>query len=476
MKKLLAVLLVVALVFAFAACTKQPEPKPAEPEADIFAKSEGVMTYADYAAAANDTVVTIEAFVQSCAFNAAYGNASLFLADKDGGYFVYRMNMTEDQAKELTKGTKVKVSGFKSEWAGEVEITEATFEVLTGSYVADAIDVTRDLYSNDLLTKNMNRFVSFKNLFVTGSINADGEEVPFLYNWDGSGAKGSNNDLYFNVNDHGNVYTFTVESDECPEGSDVYKAVEALTVGDEIDLEGFLYWYYGPNPHIHSLKVVTKSAGAPSAAAFKDAELDTEVTVEAAVTGIAYNETYGNVSLFLQDSESGYYVYRMNVTPEEMSRIVNAPRIKVTGYKSEWSGEVEITDATFEVADGAGYKPAALDVTALLGTDNLAKHMNKYVAFKGVTVEASKDADGNDAAFLYNWDGSGAAGSNNDLYFNVSVNGETYTFTVESDECAEGSDPYEMVTQLKIGDVVDLEGFLYWYNGANPHITKVLTK
>ena len=213
-----------------------------------------------------------------------------------------------------------------------------------------------------------------------------------------------------------------------------------------------------------------------SAKALADAALDSEVTVEASVTGVAYNEPYGNVSMFLQDSESGYYVYRMNVTPDDMTKIANAGRIKVTGYKSEWAGEIEIADATFEIVDGAGYKPAALDVTSLLGTDNLIKHMNKYVAFKGVTVEASKDPNGNDVAFLYNWDGSGAAGSNNDLYFNVSVNGQTYTFTVESDECAEGSDPYTMVTQLKIGDVVDLEGFLYWYNGANPHITKVLTK
>ncbi len=460
MKKLLALLLVLAMVFTFAAGTKQPEPKPVE--TDIFAKSEGTLTFADYAAAANDTSVTIEAFVQSCAYNAAYGNASLFLADKDGGYFVYRMNVTEDQAKQLTEGAKIKVTGFKSEWAGEVEITDATCELLEGTYVADAIDVTTELYSNDLLSKNMNRLVTFKGLVVAGSLDANGNEVAFLYNWDGSGAKGSNNDLYFNVNDHGNVYNFCVESDECPEGSDVYKAVEALTVGDVIDLEGFLYWYYGPNPHIHKLSVTTKSAGSSSAKAFADAALDTEVTVEAAVTGIAYNETYGNVSMFLQDSESGYYVYRMNVTPEEYSKLVNASRVKITGYKSEWAGEVEIADATFEVVDGAEYRPAALDVTALLGTDNLIKHMNKYVAFKGMTVEASKDPNGNDVAFLYNWDGSGAAGSNNALYFNVSVKGQTYTFTVESDECAEGSDPYTMVTQLKIGDVVDLEGFLYW--------------
>ena len=34
-------------------------------------------------------------------------------------------------------------------------------------------------------------------------------------------------------------------------------------------------------------------------------------------------------------------------------------------------------------------------------------------------------------------DGSGQAGSNNDLYFDVSVGGQVYTFTVESYLCGE---------------------------------------
>ena len=29
------------------------------------------------------------------------------------------------------------------------------------------------------------------------------------------------------------------------------------------------------------------------------------------------------------------------------------------------------------------------------------------------------------------------------------------------------------VKNLSIGDKIDMEGFLYWYEGANPHITSV---
>jgi hypothetical protein len=104
-------------------------------------------------------------------------------------------------------------------------------------------------------------------------------------------------------------------------------------------------------------------------------------------------------------------------------------------------------------------------------SEELINHQNKFVAFKGMTVEASKDAEGNDVAFLYNWDGSGEDG--NDLYFNVSLDGQTYTFTVESYLCDNTTDVYAAVKNLQIGDVVDMEGFLYWYEGVNPHITSL---
>jgi len=48
-----------------------------------------------------------------------------------------------------------------------------------------------------------------------------------------------------------------------------------------------------------------------------------------------------------------------------------------------------------------------------------------------------------------------------------------YSFTVESYLCGEGTEVYEAVTKLNIGDKIDLEGFLYWYNGANPHVISV---
>ena len=202
------------------------------------------------------------------------------------------------------------------------------------------------------------------------------------------------------------------------------------------------------------------------------ADIDTEVVIE---TYVQAKQSWweDQATVYTQDRDGAYFLYNMACSEEDYEKLVPGTKIKVTGYKSEWSGEVEIIDATFEfVEDGDEYIAPITDVTDLLGTDELIDHQNQYVEFKGLTVEAAgQDADGNDVAFLYNWDGSGTDGD--DLYFNASLNGETYTFTVESYLCDNTTDVYAAVKELEIGQTVDLEGFLYWYEGVNPHITSV---
>jgi hypothetical protein len=216
-------------------------------------------------------------------------------------------------------------------------------------------------------------------------------------------------------------------------------------------------------------KADVKSEGVMTHAEYMAAALESEVVIEAYVQ--AKQSWWDNTAtVYLQDKDGAYFVYGMACTEEEYAKIPTGTKIKVTGYKAEWSGEVEIIDATFEIMEG-NYVAKAADVTSLLGTEELAKHQNEFVAFKGLTVEAAND---NGDAFLYNWDGSGQDG--NDLYFNVSYNGQTYSFTVESYLCDNTTDVYAAVKNLKVGDVIDCEGFLYWYEGANPHITNVVVK
>lgn len=212
-----------------------------------------------------------------------------------------------------------------------------------------------------------------------------------------------------------------------------------------------------------------KSEGVMTHAEYVAAELDSAVVVE---TYVQATQSWweDKITAYTQDHDGAYFLYNMACSEEEAAKLVPGQKIRVSGYKAEWSGEIEIIDATFELLEGNYVAPAA-DATAWLGTDELIQHQNEFVSFKGLTVEPSKDADGNDAAFLYNWDGSGEDG--NDLYFNVSLNGQTYTFTVESYLCDSSTAVYNAVKALSIGDKIDAEGFLYWYEGVNPHITAV---
>lgn len=216
-----------------------------------------------------------------------------------------------------------------------------------------------------------------------------------------------------------------------------------------------------------------KSEGVMTYEEYMAADLDSEVVIEAYVQA-KQSWWEDKATLYTQDQDGAYFIYNSVCSEEDYAKLVPGTKIKVTGYKTEWSGEVEIAEgATFEIEEGSYIAPVT-DVTDLLGTDDLINYQNQFVAFKGMTVEASQDATGNDVAFLYNYDGSGEDG--NDLYFNVSLNGQTYTFTVESYLCDNTTDVYNAVKNLKIGDTVDMEGFLYWYEGVNPHITSVTVK
>ena len=218
----------------------------------------------------------------------------------------------------------------------------------------------------------------------------------------------------------------------------------------------------------------TENAAAEGVMSYADyvaADVDTEVCVETYVQAKQAwweDNGVGQATFYTQNQDGAFFVYNLPCSQEDYDKLVPGTKIKVTGFKSEWSGEVEITDATYEIEDTDTFVADAKDVTDLLGKDELIDYQNQFVSFKGMTVEAANDAGD---AFLYKWDGSGTEGD--DLYFNVSLDGNTYTFTVESYLCDKDSDVYKAVQNLKVGDVVDMEGFLYWYEGVNPHITSV---
>ena len=196
------------------------------------------------------------------------------------------------------------------------------------------------------------------------------------------------------------------------------------------------------------------------------AEIDAPVYVETYVQ--ATQSWWDNkITVYAQSEDGAYFIYNMACSKEDAAKLVPGTKIAVKGYKTEWSGEVEIAEgATFEFVEGEPFVAEAADVTALLGTEELIEHQNELVAFKGMTVEAYNDTG---AAFAY----KNAENKTDDLYFKVSKDGQVYDFCVEFYLCGNDTDVYKAVEALQVGDVIDLEGFLYWYNGANPHIVSV---
>ena len=272
MKKIIAMLLVLVMAVSLVACGSNDAPETTgAPETTAAPETTGapettaapteaetaVMTHEEFMAAEMDAHVVIETYVQTIE-SWWDGACHIYAQSEDGGYYIYGYACTEDEAAALVPGTKILVDGYKTAWSGEVEIIDATIEILEGSYIVEeAFDATALLGTADL-EAYMNSLVTFKGLTVAASTDANGKEAAYLYKWDGSGAQGD--DLYFNVTNGTNTYTFTVNAYMVGygAGSDVYAAVEALKVGDTIDVEGFLYWYEGAQLHCTSVTVVTE--------------------------------------------------------------------------------------------------------------------------------------------------------------------------------------------------------------------------
>ena len=450
MKKLLALLLTLAMMLTFVACVK-PDNKPdggntpdggttETPDTEKPDDNElKVMTYAEYAAAELDSEVLVEVYVQ--AHQSWWDNkVTVYAADLDGGYFIYEMACSAEDAAKLVPGAKIRVHGYKTEWAGEVEIIDATFEFVEGeSYIAESIDVTEYLGTDDLIDFQ-NQFVYFSGLTI----------VNISYKNDGG------DDIYVTVGLDGAEYSFCVEKYLTGTETDLYKAVQALKVGDVVDIEGFLYWYEGVNTHITGVKL----SGVMSYADYVKAALDSEVTVECYVQ--AHQSWWDNkVTVYAADHDGAYFIYELACSEEDAAKLVPGAKIRVHGYKAAWAGEVEIIDATFEFIDAAPYVAEAVNLTALLGTEELINYQNQYALFEGLTVVSTEYQNGS---------------RGKDIYVTVSLNGAEYSFCVESYLTSPDSDLYIAVEALKAGDVVDIEGFLYWYEGVNTHITGVTVK
>ena len=210
-------------------------------------------------------------------------------------------------------------------------------------------------------------------------------------------------------------------------------------------------------------KTEAPATEAPAAAAmtheeYMAAEMNAEVVID---TYVQATQSWweDKITVYCQSPDGAYFLYELACAEADAAKLVPGTKIRVTGYKGEWAGEVEVMDGTFEFVEGGDtFIAEALDVTELLGTDELIAHQNELVTFTGMTVEAIEYKNGEPG---------------DDIYVTLGYNGASYSFCVERYLTGPETEVYTTVGELEVGDVVNMEGFLYWYEGVNTHITSV---
>ena len=212
-----------------------------------------VMNEQEFAAAENGSPVTVDTYVQAKhAYHEEESTTCLYTQNEEGAYFVVDLPITQYDYNRLEEGQQIRVSGIKSEASGAVQITEATCQIGDGSYIAEAMDVT-DLLGTEELQQYQNRKVVFRDMVSVDIEDVGGDLIRFLYNSEGTGDTGD--DLYFCMEKDGQAYTFMVEADLCGPDTELYQMIENFEIDEEaiLDLEGYLCWNDGPLPHITSM-------------------------------------------------------------------------------------------------------------------------------------------------------------------------------------------------------------------------------
>jgi hypothetical protein len=224
------------------------------PDAEESASLESACSYSEFLSADDSRPITIESYLQE---KQAWseGKASLYLQDEVGAYYVYNLSCSQEEYQALEQGQKLRIRGYKTDFSGQIQITDAVYSVLDGMYIAEPEDISSSLNTEELYPR-LNRKVRFHAMTVEPMF--DGVSS-FYYGWDNSGSMEKESDLYFTASNGGEPLTFVVKAQMYGNDTDLYRTVQNLRVGDTVDLEGILCWYNGPQPLLTSISLLSGS-------------------------------------------------------------------------------------------------------------------------------------------------------------------------------------------------------------------------
>lgn len=456
MKKLLGLFFALVLGVSLTSCGEKLKP---------------AMTYSEFMAAEADAEVVVEGFIVDK--QGWWDNkVTMYLATEVSGegYFIYEFPCTEEENNTTYAiGEYVHIEATKTIYAGEHEIM--------GDNITKACVVETQKFASSTpvdVTKKLTALENYQNAYFTATL----EVVEFTTTdsdttvaenkaW---GYKGSevNNDLYFTLSDGTNTLNCCVEVYLTGTNTDVYKAVQTLSIGDKVIVEGYLYWWNGANPHITSVR--------PSVMTYKefmDAEVGSNVIVEGFV---AAKQTWWNdkVIAYLvgKTAGEGYLGYNLKVTEEESNTLLAIGNyVRIYGEKGAYAGEEEvINNYKIQVLETTDKPAEPIDLTNKL--TSLMDYQNAYFTVT-LTVKEYTTTDDNTGVAENGAYGYQGDNPTKDLYFTLTDGTNDLACCIESYLTNKTTDVYAAVLGLNVGDKVRVTGYLYWWNGANPHIVSV---
>ena len=194
---------------------------------------------------------------------------------------------------------------------------------------------------------------------------------------------------------------------------------------------------------------------------------------------IQYFEYDGKtVDIFMQDEDGGYFTYGLTVTEDEYNAFNNHlyKEITILGEKDKVNGFFELSSISewyFSNPKGdREFRATPYDITSIVTDyDAMSTHQGELITLD-CTVELCRDEENNPCAFLYKYNGTGRAGD--DLYIHITEK-SGIELVVETDVFKDGSELYEYVeNNLQVGDKITVVGYLWWYNGPQPHIISLV--
>ena len=218
-----------------------------------------VMSYPAFLAAEEDSPVTVEAYVQAKEA-LRDGSCGLYLQNEEGGFYLSRVHCSQEEYDSLEIGRKIRVNGYKSHWNDALEISDAAFRTLDGSWIAEAKDVT-SLIGTEELIQHQNEKVCFHGMTVEAM--PDGVSV-WYSGWDNTEPEGEDSERWFRASFDGRVCDFTVKPSLCLDSDAVLQTLRQLQPGETVDLTGFLRFYNGALPRITEITVTDGNLTEPS--------------------------------------------------------------------------------------------------------------------------------------------------------------------------------------------------------------------